>query len=328
MGAVNSTPLECAGVACLDPTRGNAAQLEERCAVLEAENLRLKRLLREFEEKSSKATEEGGVRPPAMLRYGSTAFSGRQDDENTLTSAAAVVAAAEATATYQRSLVRVEVDNESDERATLVTVRAPGRQRLFGDMCGAVAGLGLTSLYAQIDGPDDGSGGGGGGGGGGGPNAASSQQVAVLKFSLLEGGRRITDPLRLRKIEQRLQQRSAGREGLAGGVKRLVVARFVRATPPWEHEVLDPAPPTPLEERRWLETLRAALGPSSASLFGAFSCANAKRLAAELVCVRHLTHTEGGLSHPPAHLPTLSLCVCCCWCWCAGTRDAEIATAA
>ena len=175
MGAAQSTPLECAG-ACLGQSGGNS-QLEERCAILEAENLRLRRLLKEQEERSSKANETSGGRAPALLRYGSAQFSGRTDDDSTLTAAAAVVSAAEATATYQRSLVRVEVDNETDERATLVTVRAPGRVRLFGDMCGAVAGLGLTSLYAQIDGPD---------GGDGSLHGGSNQQkVAVLKFSLL-----------------------------------------------------------------------------------------------------------------------------------------------
>ena len=71
----------------------------------------------------------------------------------------------------------------------------------------------------------------------------------------------------------------AGREGLAGGVSRLVVARYVRATPPWEHEVLEAAKAPAAQQSVWLQTRRSALGPSSEAAFGAFSCVNAKRLA-------------------------------------------------
>jgi hypothetical protein len=143
---------DCAG-ACVDNVKsggtGSTTWLEERCTVLATENEALRRKVRELEARNGGA---GGVASPVTpllqrqgsLQYGSMKFSGRQDDDNTLTSAAAVVAAAEATATYQRSLVQVEVDNNTTPEYTMVTVRAPNRVRLLGDMCGALTGLGLS----------------------------------------------------------------------------------------------------------------------------------------------------------------------------------------
>ena len=71
----------------------------------------------------------------------------------------------------------------------------------------------------------------------------------MLHFTLQDGGRKVNDKDRLRSIEQRLQQRFCGRQGLNGGVRRLVVERFLRAEAPWKHEVLELAPPPPAEEQ-------------------------------------------------------------------------------
>ena len=261
---------------CLD--NEHTTGLEERCEQLNNENERLRKRLVALEQAAKlgdNQERESSDGTPLLMRqstlnYGSNKFSGRTDDDNTITSAAAVVAAAEATATYQRSLVQVDIDNETDERATVVTVRAPNRRRLLGDMTGALTGLGLSVRTADVAQDDD-----------------STGAVAVLRFALVEGNKRITDEAKIRKVEQRLQQRSAGREGLAGGVKRLVVARYVRATPPWAHDALESRPPTSVEEKAWIETLRLALGPSSEAVFGCFSCVNAKRLAIELLPEMH-----------------------------------------
>ena len=247
------------------------ALLEEQCAALAAENEKLRTRLREKEAKE--AADEKSMGPAGVgvslhrrgsLQYGSHTFSKRKDDDNTLTSAAAIVAAAEATANHQRSLVQVSIDNASDPLVSQVTVRAPNRRRLLGDMSGALIGSGFAVHTAAIE-------------------ADGTSDIAVLRFSLLENGRQISEEERLHQIEQRLKHASSGREGLAGGVKRLVVPESVRPSPPWPHEPLDYETPAKAVEAVWEETLRAALGPRSEAAFGTFSCANAKRLAVDLL---------------------------------------------
>ena len=246
-----------------------AAFFEEQCATLAAENERLRSRLKEKESKEN-TEEHGALVRQRSLQYGSQQFSKRKDDDSTLTSAAAIVAAAEATANYQRSLVRITIDNSSSQAAgTAVTVHAPNRRRLLGDMSGALTGLGLTIVAADIE--ADG----------------VSAKAAVLRFNVLEAALPITEQARLLQIEQRLQHASTGREGLAGGVKALVVPTSLRATPPWPHEPLDDSKPPKDVEAAWIETLREALGPSSEAAFGAFSCANAKRLAIDLLPELH-----------------------------------------
>lgn len=271
MGNVQSSPV----AQCIQgPELAKRVQLlEEQHQTLLEENEKLRKELRnkttqELAEELSAKT--GGASIPIIRRhgslvYGNQKFSKRTDDDNTLTSAAAIVASAEATANYQRSLVHVSVKNAPDADFTLVAVRAPNRRLLLGDMSGALNGLGLTVKAAGIE------------------AESASAETAVLRFSLLEDGQRISDPARLELIEQRLQHASTGREGLAGGVKRLVVPLAVRASPPWPHEPLEYERPSKPSEQVWLETLRAALGPSSEAAFGAFSCANAKRLAVDLL---------------------------------------------
>ena len=179
----------------------------------------------------------------------------------------AVSVAAEATAQYQRSLVHVEVDNEREPGvSTFVTVRAPDRPYLLGDMTGALLGLGLAVRQAACS------------------KVEGMSSTASLQFSLQYGGRAITDIEKLRAIEQRLQQRFCGRQGLNGGVRRLVVERFLRAEPPWQHERLDPLAPPAEREELWLASLCVALGPSGGSkLFAAATTALAARLAAEIL---------------------------------------------
>ena len=71
-------------------------------------------------------------------------------DSSSGMAAMAVAAAAEATAQYQSSLVHVEVDNEKEANATCITVRAPTRPYLLGDLTGALSGLGLAVLNAAL----------------------------------------------------------------------------------------------------------------------------------------------------------------------------------
>ena len=52
---------------------------------------------------------------------------------------------------------------------------------------------------------------------------------------------------RLEAIRQRLQQKYWGSQGLNGGVRRLVVDRYIAARPPWEHDTLAPQEPPQLQ---------------------------------------------------------------------------------
>jgi hypothetical protein len=52
---------------------------------------------------------------------------------------------------------------------------------------------------------------------------------------------------RLEAIRQRLQQKYWGSQGLNGGVRRLVVDRYIAARPPWEHDALEPQEPPQLQ---------------------------------------------------------------------------------
>ena len=244
--------------------------LEERCTQLAIENERLHQKVREAQLTTQGGSLHGGS---ALTLDNAPAASSpmltRRDTSSTSNmTEMAVSAAAEATAQYQRSLVRVEVDNETDPGvATIVTVRAPDRPYLLGDMTGALLGLGLAvrqAAIAKVDG---------------------MESTASLQFSLQDGGRAITEEKRLQSIEQRLQQRFCGRQGLNGGVRRLVVERFLRAEPPWTHEALEPLAPPADSQALWLKSLGLALGPggSSAQFMGADSTALAARCAAEIL---------------------------------------------
>ena len=244
--------------------------LEERCTQLAIENERLHQKVREAQLTTQGGSLHGGS---ALTLDNAPAASSpmltRRDTSSTSNmTEMAVSAAAEATAQYQRSLVRVEVDNETEPGvATIVTVRAPDRPYLLGDMTGALLGLGLAvrqAAIAKVDG---------------------MESTASLQCSLQDGGRAITEEKRLQSIEQRLQQRFCGRQGLNGGVRRLVVERFLRAEPPWTHEALEPLAPPADSQALWLKSLGLALGPrgSSAQFMGADSTALAARCAAEIL---------------------------------------------
>ena len=127
---------------------------------------------------------------------------GRRSSSSGGLTAMAVAAAAEATAQYQSSLVEVEVDNESEATHTIIIVRAPDRPYLMGDMSGALSGLGLAVREASI---------------------TSDREIASLRFALQEpfadgvGGRKVVEKERVCAIEQRIEQRFRGRQGLNGG---------------------------------------------------------------------------------------------------------------
>ena len=257
-------------------------KLEERCAALADENERLHRELRELKAPHTPSGSRNGsvhrgmhfaeVSSPAPpVRRGSsshlTILERRQESsQNVAAMAVAAASVAEATAAYQSSLVHVDVDNESDAHATRVTLRAPNRPYLLGDMTGAFSGLGLTVCQASIE-------------------AAAASGAATLHFALRDGGRKITESERLRAIEQRVQQRFRGRQGLSGGVRRLIVERFLRAEPPWDHNVLPSAPPaSPDEASLMLSSLRMAIGPAGGTALGsAVPSVLAARCANELL---------------------------------------------
>ena len=135
----------------------------------------------------------------------------RKDSVNEL-AALAVAAAAQEVADYQSSLVRVHTDNERNDDVTEVTVTAPNRERLLSDMTGALSGLGLHVREARIT-----------------TEGTSAKNTFLVQDS---GGKKVLDPMRLHAITQRLQQRFMGEQGLNGGVRRLVVDRFIQAPPP------------------------------------------------------------------------------------------------
>ena len=177
--------------------------------------------------------------------------------------AMAVAAAAQEAADYQSSLVRVDIDNGLDADATVVIVRTPNRARLLADMSGALSGLAFQILSAKIETEGD---------------------HALTTFTLQEGdssNKKVLDPDRLVAIEQRLQQRFHGEQGLVGGVRRLVVDRFIRSVPPWEHQVLEPLTPDADTEELYLRTLRQALRGDSS--LGKVPSAVAYSLALELL---------------------------------------------
>ena len=240
----------------------------------ESENERLHQKLRELQPGPSMAgpalfveTGSASPPPPRLTRAGSA-----RDIGTTTLVAVAVAAAAEATAEYQSSLVHVDADNETDPSVTLVTVRAPHRPYLMGDVSGAFSGLGLSVLRASIE-----------------VTATNSGRHACLRFALHDGGRKVTDRERLRAIEERVQQRFRGRQGLNGGIRRLVVERFLRAEPPWRHELLDAAESVSVAgdgggggDERWLAGLSESLRCAGA-LGGAVPSVLAARCATELL---------------------------------------------
>ena len=193
--------------------------------------------------------------------HGMGARDREADTSKTDLAALAVAAAAQEAADYQSSLVRVQIDNESLDNKTEVIVQAPARERLLADMSGALSGLGLLVLEAQIK-----------------TEGAQAINTFVVQDSTHN---QVLEPARLAAIEQRLQQRFCGEQGINGGVRRLVVDRFIKVVPPWEHEALPAQSPTQLEETVWLATMSAALRGGSS--LGQVAPALADRLAADLL---------------------------------------------
>lgn len=212
------------------------ADLERQCAELALRNEEL-RLKLKVEQQSAKAMTEGRpssregslhggsifAPPGSTPRRGSTgghpalSREGSQMDLAGLASAThlSITAAADAAAEAQSSLVRVTIDNERHADMTEVHVRAPNRARLLADLASALVGLSMVVVGARV---------------------STTKGRSEHHFLLQEGGGagsqakrgKVLEPDRLRAIEQRLQQRFRGHQGINGGVRRLVVDRFVR----------------------------------------------------------------------------------------------------
>eukprot|EP00966_Prymnesium_polylepis_P231753 5361700-Prymnesium_polylepis.1 len=168
MGQGLSTECGCIDALKRDTTR--ESWLQQRCEELAEQNEMLRQRLREVQPhheprvEKRRASDVGSIAgaltappvagpptpavPPPHRDLSSPAWS-RQDSRTDL-AAMAIAAAAESTAEYQRSMVKVQIDNESMESATLVSVRAPNRRRLLADMSGALTGLGLLVIEASI----------------------------------------------------------------------------------------------------------------------------------------------------------------------------------
>ena len=100
------------------------------------------------------------------------------------------VLAAEADTAKSSSELSVQVDNTADEGCTVVRVTAPNLARLLADFAGAISGLGLSIVRAQI---------------------ATVGSTATNSFFIQEvvypgGGRKVWGKERLNAIEQRLRQ--------------------------------------------------------------------------------------------------------------------------
>ena len=165
--------------------------------------------------------------------------------------AISIAAAAESAAEYQRSMVSVTIDNDTHETGTWVTVKAPSRRRLLADMSSALTGLGLLVIEASIETS--------------GSDKDGPSGTAVVRFLLGEPDlSKVLDEHRIESIDQRLQQRFCGEQGINGGVKRLVVERFIRAVPPWEHVAVEAAEGRPDERALWLKMVRATFSQTQA----------------------------------------------------------------
>lgn len=220
-----------------------------------------------------------GAMPPTPGGHGMGVRDREVSTSKTELAALAVAAAAQEAADYQSSLVRVQIDNESLENKTEVIVQAPARERLLADMSGALSGLGLLVLEAQIK-----------------TEGAQAINTFVVQDSTHN---QVLEPARLAAIEQRLQQRFCGEQGINGGVRRLVVDRFIKVVPPWEHEVLPAQSPTALEETVWLATMSAALRGGSS--LGQVAPALADRLASDLLPeMTRMKVPRGGIVHSDA----------------------------
>ncbi|KAL3922603.1 MAG: hypothetical protein SGPRY_004503, partial [Prymnesium sp.] len=247
------------------------AWLEQRCRELQIENEQLRAKLRERDALQKGSPPSALSRQKSGAMYSSfkktTSFKGEVESPNVTNSdlcSVAVAAAAESTAEYQRSQVKVTIDNESLSSATAVVVRTPHRRRLLADMSNALAGLGLIVNEASC---------------------TTNKTFAVSRFVLQEGAnkpRKVLESERLKAIEQRLQQRFTCAHGIKGGVRRLVSERFIRALPPWEHEGLPPIEGEDSFAPLALEMLSRGLRGSSS--LGELAPALASKLAAELLC--------------------------------------------
>lgn len=174
--------------------------------------------------------------------------------------AIAVAAAAREEAYYHGSLVHVLIDNDTYTDRTKVTVRAPEHERLLANELSTLSGLGFVVLEAHTS-----------------TTGGTSESTFVVQNSL---GHKVLEKPRLAAIEQRLQQRFCGEQGVHG-VGRLAAAHFLGVKPPWPYELLEPEAPAPTVEASWLSTLATALRGYSS--LGEVVPALAARLAAELL---------------------------------------------
>ena len=272
MGQAQSVS-DCGCLGALKRQRDREAWLEQRCAELAAQNEALRLKLREAQPAQSPlerrrpslppggVTLPGVVPPPTVMSPSrEMAQSTQRQGSSTDLAAMAVAAAAESVAEYQRSMVKVTIDNESQGSSTVVLVRAPNRRRLLADMSGALTGLGLLVIEASIN---------------------TNGHHALNRFVLQETGGKVLEPERLHAIEQRLQQRFCGAQGLNGGVRRLMVDRFIRAVPQWEHISIGPAEPPAAESALWVAML--SLGLRGGSSLGIVSASLATKLALDLL---------------------------------------------
>ena len=84
---------------------------------------------------------------------------------------------------------------------------------------------------------------------------AQGTLTLTLALTLVKdsNGHKVLERSRLEAIRQRLQQKYWGSQGLNGGVRRLVVDRYIAARPPWEHDTLAPQEPPQLQVEMEIE---------------------------------------------------------------------------
>ena len=193
----------------------------------------LKEQVRELQDAMQSPLIPLGASPPPMVKKGTSrmlasnsgstgSLSSPARNDQTDLAAINIAAAAESAAEYQRSLVNVTVNNEEHATSSVVTVRAPSRKRLLADMSACLTGLGCIVVEASIRTS--------------GWDQKGPSGIALTRFCVQEADyTKVFDPERIEMVKQRMQQRFCGEQGLNGGVNRLLVERFIRAVPPWEH---------------------------------------------------------------------------------------------
>lgn len=148
----------------------------------------------------------------------------------TIIAADRVAAEADGLAATTSSDLRVVIDNDFDEKCTVVRVTAPNRSRLLADLSAALSGLGLSIVKAQVS-----------------TVGALGQNTFYLQEVVLPGGgRKVWGTERLAGIEGRLRQFFHGQ-----AVQRLLKAKSLARdlagghpdeTPSWAQPVQEPTP--------------------------------------------------------------------------------------